>query len=54
MYAETVHKRLGTVMTCAHGNAEAVEQSAHVEMMYIPDEEGGNGITCPRTIKVRY
>ena len=30
LYAEAYHKRLRAVMTCSDGNAEAVEQCAHI------------------------
>ena len=44
LYAETVHNGLCAVVTGAHGDAESVEQRAHVEMMYVAHEERHHGV----------
>ena len=38
--AEACHQRLGAVMACADGDAEAVQQGAHVEVVDVAHEEG--------------
>ena len=42
------HDGLGAVVASAHGNAEAVEQSAHVEMVDVAQQEGDHGILLHR------
>ena len=38
------HERLCTVMSCAYGYTEAVEQGSEVEVMYAVDVEGADGV----------
>jgi len=42
--AQAVHQGLGAMMTCADGNAQTVEQGAHVQMMDVANEERNDGI----------
>ena len=42
--AEPCHEWLCTVVTCAYGNAQAVEQRSHVQMMDVADIEADDGI----------
>ena len=37
--AQSVHQGLCTMMTCADGNAQTVEQGTHIQMMDIANEE---------------
>jgi hypothetical protein len=39
-----MHERLGAMVTCANGNAEAVEEGAHIEVVDIADVEGDYGV----------
>ena len=42
-YAQSLHEWLRTVVSCAHGNAQAIEQRAHVEMMDISHQKRDYG-----------
>ena len=44
LHAEVLHHGLGAVMTSAHGYAEAVEECAHVEVVYVAHEERHHSI----------
>lgn len=37
--AQAAHQRLGTMMACADGNAQAVEQCAHIEVVDRPSSQ---------------
>ena len=37
--AQTIHQRLSTVMTCAHSDAQTVEQRSHIQVVDITDVE---------------
>ena len=45
--AEARHERLGAVMPCAHGDAQAVEQGAEVEVVDVAHEEGDDAALLP-------
>ena len=49
--AQAVHQGLGTMVARAHGNAEAVEQGAHVEVVDSPHLETDDGIVMGRVLR---
>src|SRR5574344_1377327 len=44
LYTKTYHQWLGTMVTRTDGYAETVKKCTHIEMMYILDQEGDDGI----------
>ena len=47
LHAQAAHQRLGAMVPRAHGDAQAVEQRAHVQVVDAAHQEGDDGVPLP-------
>ena len=52
LHAQAAHQRLGAVVARAHGDAQAVEQRAHVQVVAAAHQEGADSVPLAGMPKV--